>query len=324
MIKDIAVSRHHLNFYLEESSLIVEDAGSQNGFTVNGKISKEAIKLEHNDSLGVGKRVFRVIDAGRENDFPVESFIEQASPAETFRMSEEVQKSSSRSQKKSLMRPLLIAAIVAIVLLGVLSKQESSEQDDSNRTIASQAEVEGVAEQPLPSSGYKSDNFRYKSVNEIRSKAKFKEAMRDYNNLNYTRALLLFQEARTLNPANELALTYENYTVQKIEQKLSNLEKDAERSVSRLQFRRAKIQCLQILTTLSEEVPGLAQKITKEALNRSIAVNKSGKVRFRSITQEETLLHIPCQKTKRKKLCEKALRVITLSRQRLGEEDVIQ
>ena len=62
VLDDVQISRHHLRIYRETQNLMIEDLGSTNGTTVNGKALKKAQKLKHDDTVTMGEDVtFKVI-----------------------------------------------------------------------------------------------------------------------------------------------------------------------------------------------------------------------------------------------------------------------
>src|SRR5688500_13000207 len=66
VVNDPAVSRYHINFYLKDGELIAEDAGSANGFAVNGQPCKgSSVKLTLGDKIVIGTKEYRVEDPAK-------------------------------------------------------------------------------------------------------------------------------------------------------------------------------------------------------------------------------------------------------------------
>jgi len=329
-IKDKTISRYHLNIFLDaENQIIVEDAGSQNGFAINGNYYKEPKKLTEGDELQIGTQILILATEGQEivknNIVTPEVATPETSdaynnfdfPQEDIEINPKLK--PSKSSKNPINKRYVIYGVVALLLFIVFKPSKK----EGRKIASTQTTNKNDFEKSLPADAFKKKNsFKQKSVNEIRSNAKFREAQRDYKNENFSRALLLFQEAKTLNPGNEKAQYYVKQTQEKITKRLNILYQDSIRSLENNQYRRAKIQSLQILTILSEEIPGFSKKITRDALNRSLAKNSTAKAK--TLSQEETLLGLPCARTTKEDLCQKALNFILLSRQKLGEEDVLE
>ena len=295
VIRDPAISRYHLNFYVKDEQLIIEDAGSQNGFMVNGRQANSAVQLRPGDRILVGSAEYTVRLPGtpdtRVNSTPQKTFEAASIPVD------------DSTQKRIRIYAL---AVIALFLFAFLSKKDES--------AGTKVEDAGeYSDRPSPPS---KPNHRTKSPSEIRSESLFREAMRDYENANYSRALIGFRDARTLNPENEEALNYIEFSETRLNNELEELIKDANRSLKYLQYRRGKSQAARVLAILSEQIPGYSRKVAQEASGTVHQKRPGG--------QEETLLQIACDKTRNPDQCNKALEIIREARRLLGEEDTWQ
>lgn len=62
---DLSVSRYHFKIHLREKSHHLEDLGSGNGTTLNGKKVKGTVPLKHGDRIQVGKTVLQYLQVGK-------------------------------------------------------------------------------------------------------------------------------------------------------------------------------------------------------------------------------------------------------------------
>ena len=301
VVRDPAVSRFHLNLYLKDGRLIVEDAGSENGFVVNGRLLKSATALNPGDRLSLGSTEFLVRLAGavatpRDSAAPRGTPIPVAVP----------QGGGVPARFK-----LYAVVVVALGAAFVMSKQKT------DAPVATEAkDALEVTEKKLTMTD-DIKKFQQKSVTEIKADSKFREAKRDYDNGNYSRAILGFREALTFNPANEGATEFLSFAEEGLKKQLDALAKDSQRSFERLQYHRSKGQAQQILTILSEQIPGFVQRVLRE----EATPQDGGR---RTASQEDTVLEIPCDKTSAVDLCKNAVSTIKRCRQLLGEEDVLK
>ncbi|MBS1984270.1 MAG: FHA domain-containing protein [Bdellovibrionales bacterium] len=303
VVRDATVSRYHLNFYIKDGRLIVEDAGSQNGFMVNGQMAAGAVALSLGDRILVGNSEYSVQDPDApEAPSPMAAAAPLTSASYTAFKSKY---DASPNQKRF---KLYAYGGVALVLFAIALKNNKKEDERAPASVKDEATT------ALPSA--KDKNYRTKSETEILSEAKFREAMRDYDNGNYNRALQGFQESQTLNTENEDAVKYIELTEIRLGAQITDLQKDANASMKNLQYRRAKGQAARVLTILSEQIPGYGRKIAQE----SSSANNAKHV----ISQEETLLKIPCEQTREQKSCEEALAIILEARRQLGEENTLK
>lgn len=300
IVKDPSISRYHVNFYIKEDQLIVEDAGSQNGFLVNGKQLGAAVQVKPGDRILVGATEYYVRLPGVSVE-PAPSVGEPQ--AKIYDNAAHAMPVDNSTQKRIRLYAIVVIALFAVVFF---SKKEE-------KTAAVAEDAASISDRPSPPS---KPNHRTKSPSEIRSESLFREAMRDYEDANYSRAMIGFQDARTLNPENEEALNYIEFSETRLTNQLNELLKDGNRSMKYLQYRRGKSQAARILAILSEQIPGFGRKIAQES-------NTAADQR-RTPGQEETLLQIPCDKTRNPDLCNKALEIIRESRRLLGEEETWQ
>lgn len=298
VVRDPTISRYHINFYVKDGELIAEDAGSQNGFLVNGRPAAGAITLNHGDRLTVGASEFKIAKDGvlepspstykaKVDSVPIYASTSGDAPAD----------GSKRRQV------YLIAAVVVLFAI-VLSK-------DDKKKVPVESPAPLTA---LPSDGYKIDTYRKKSLSEIESQAKFHVAKRDFDNGNYSRALNGFKDALTLNPENDEARDYTSQSEARLKSEIDDILAQSLKYMETLQYGRAKALAAQILTILSEQVPGYAKLIAQR--NANVGEGRA------PASQEESLLDLPCERTApHEKICGQALEIIKISRKRLGEED---
>ncbi len=316
VFRDATVSRYHLNFYIKDGQLIVENAGSQNGFLVNGQPATGAVFLNLGDHLYFGSREFLVgrpdVRGGAGNEFSQSASSNGATqnlnsrPAATFNATFNLADASSMPSK----RTFIYGGLAAFVIFMVVSNKKSEE---ISRVPASSDSDFAAA--PLSADGYGADAFTQKSLTEVQAEGRFREAQRDFNNENLSRALLGFQEALTLNPGHEGAMEYLERTESEQKKRLTELLKDAQRSYQLQQFRRSKERALRVITALSDENPNYGRKIAEEGALSTAQKNQG---------QEEILLAFPCKEARESKICETALDIVTRSRERLGDQDVIK
>lgn len=304
VIRDTAVSRYHLNFYLQNNQLIVEDAGSQNGFLVNGSPATGAVILSVGDRLAFGSREYEVAMEGMPQT-------PRASPQNAARGTVNVQAVSVRLPSNN--RRFLVYGGAAIFLALVFMNEPKKDATSSFPATTSDDMSLGA----LSAEGYAGDRYTQRSLTDVQADGRFREALRDYNNENYSRALLGFQESLTLNAGHEGAAEYLEKTEVEIKKRLEDLLKDAQRSYQVMQFRRSKERAMELLTLLSNENPNYGRKIAEEgvAVNATLAKSQG---------QEEILLRFPCKDTREEKICNSALEIVRRCREKLGEEDMIK
>ncbi len=303
VMKDSKVSRYHVNFYLSNGNLVVEDAGSQNGFLVNGTPGTGAMILKTGDKLFFGSYEYVVSKQG-------ETFSAAQAMPQSARINIDVTPQYSATPKNN-PRKLLLYLVVAGLGLFILKTEYLDKQN--NATLP--AEPLDMIESPLALDTPGSKHVT-KSLSEVTAEGKFKEGMRDYYNGNYTQAKLSFDEAFTINPSQTEAQEYLLKTNTAIQQKVDSLIKDATKSYSTLQYQRARAEAFEALAVITEELPGWSRKLASEEGNELKDERKEG--------QEEILLTFQCDKTERKKACEDAIKIIKSCRQKLGVEDAIR
>ena len=313
VIKDPSVSRYHLNFFLKDGSLFVEDAGSQNGFILNGQRMNGLSPLKLGDTVSFGTKHYVVSTRGgpsvpaQAQPIPRQNPVMQSAP----NWARPAQRSSPprRALQAGPLKPLFFL-IVGLVVLSVVFRQQELKTD---KPPASSNISKPTA--ALSNEGYKPQAERQKSIGEVQSESKFRQALRDYNNGSFSRAMIGFREALTLNPANDLASEYLQMVDLELKKQLADLLKDGERSYANLQYQRAKSQSMRILSVMSEQVPGYGRKIAQDM---STSLNP------KSFTQETNLLNVPCSRSTEPKACEKAIELLKDSRRMLGEEDALK
>jgi hypothetical protein len=307
-----SISRHHATLYLADSGLVIEDAGSQNGVRVNRKPIAVATSLKLGDRIEVGGMEMEVTDNPQGPTVRL-----AAAPAAPERR-EEVNFRVRSVEKKPVSRTLLFGSLaVFVALMALMLLPDPS----ANRNPAG---VEGGLPpltkddltKALNSDSYTKGNHILKTPTEVEAESRFKQAMRDYYNGNYSRSIVVLKQALVANPSHEEAAEYLQFAERRLNNQIDTLMKSGQRSYSVLQYSRARSEFSQVLSILSEQIPGYWQRVSSD-LN-----TKEGD--DRRPAQEEVLLQIPCDKTKRKESCKLAVDMIRLCRKLLGDEDVLK
>lgn len=303
VLQDQAVSRYHINFFLKGNQIIAEDAGSQNGFLVNGQPATAPVILNLGDRVFVGSREYTLTDANTP------SFLGAAAQSPNFSQPKAQLRQVSTRQGSGLTPLRLVAILTVLAIAGLVAT------DDSNHAAKRNPASVQIDLAPLPDESFIKTSPANRSEGEIRAESKYREALRDYNHGNLSRAILGFREALTLEPKHEMARDFEQLAVKDLEKELEKLLTEAQRSYANLQFTRTKARTVRILTLLSEQVPQFANQMGQEALARDPAADRS---------QEQILIRMPCDRTRNAEVCKKAVELLQKSRKFLGEEDVLK
>ncbi len=290
VLSDQTISRYHLNLYQNEGQIILENAGSSIGFKVNGKSAGNNTTAQPGDEVQIGNLSFVIGVDG--------SFKKTATNSAT--------NSPHRASGLNPVR-LLIVAIVLIVL-GVAFMEEE-------KPVSKQVSQNPPKLKPLKLPDHLGENMDTRGATEITAAGRFKEAMRDYFNQNYVRAINGFQDALTLDPSHSKARYYLNNAELRLESLIKRTLKDAELSFRLSKYQRSRLQSARALNTLSEQIPGFARKIADE---KKRARNPA------TVDHEIILLSIPCKETQLAKECEKGIEILRLSRRALGEEGTLK
>lgn len=307
VLKDNSISRHHLNIYIKDGRVLVEDAGSRTGFFINGVAQRKAVILKKGDALKVGSQVFVFFSGLAEKHTPKpKGNTGFSNPS----FEEEPEDNKAHSGRLKL---YLGAAVVLIFMLTFMSEDASKKSIPMVQDVVLDSES---VQKSIDVADIKAQTIRHKSIAEIEAEGKFQEGLREYHNENYVRATKFFNNALTQNPNMERAEDYLQFSESRLKNKIKLLMEDGQRSFSLLQYTRAKAQFAQVLSILSEQIPGYWQRIAQKARNK-----KEG---TRSPAQEETLLDIPCEQTKMESKCKLSVELIKQSRILLGEENSIR
>jgi hypothetical protein len=305
VLADPSISRYHVNLYPQGSVLVVEDAGSKTGFFVNGIAQRGTVTLKSGDVLKIGNQSFSlfVASGAMADDGAGASF----SGIPTSQSSE----GSGDDAKR---RRLIIYGAAALFLVAALVSQQDTPakvplagEDTLSADKVTKAIEANISEAEL---------HRHKARGEIEAEGKFQEGMRDYNNGNYVRSIQRFEEALTQNPSMSSAADYLQFSQARLKTQISDLMQDGQRSFALLQYSRAKAQFAQVLSIMSEQIPGYWQQVSQKSLGQPENARRPA--------QEETLLDIPCERTKDAATCKLAVELIKQARNALGEEDTIR
>jgi len=304
VLSDPSISRYHVTLYPKNETLIVEDAGSKTGFFVNGVAQKNPSALKNNDILKIGNQTFSVF-IGEGTGMVDDSF---RVPPESPSASNPDESDDQQSKRR---RMILYGAVAAFVIALALGGGEAEKPplagsaEDLNAETISRALAADAPE-----------TLRRKSRGEIEAEGKFQEGMREYSNGNFVRAVGRFEEALTQNPNMGSAADYLQFSQARLKRQVDDLMQDGQRSFALLQYSRAKAQFALVLSIMSEQIPGYWQQMAQKTLSTDSEA--------RSPAQEETLLSIPCDRTKEQATCRLAVELIKQARYALGEEDTIR
>jgi predicted component of type VI protein secretion system len=309
VVNDAAVSRYHVNFYIKDGALIAEDAGSANGFLINGQPVGGPTQLQPGDRVYIGSREYRVALAGQGMGMAAQEQAQMRPRAQPQRP-RSTQARARPVPSGSGNNPLRIVLILGI--LGLVAVSLNKEEPAPLRQPAGNEDFIGL---DLNAEGFASKPHVSKTLNEIKADQKFLEALRDFNNKNYSRAILGFRHVLTINPSHSKAQSYMQEAETALDTTLKSLYQDAQRSYARLQYGRAKGQTKRMLTIIIEQIPQYSRQIATENLASS---------QDKARSQEEILLKTPCAQNKsHQEICKRAVELLRQSRRALGEEDTL-
>jgi pSer/pThr/pTyr-binding forkhead associated (FHA) protein len=307
VLNDPSVSRYHLNLHISGGELTVEDVGSKTGVLVNGLTRRQAVKLNPGDRIQIGSTEFVLARAGEATPIPQR-------PVAKAPLTDPISGENVDPGRESLRKRLRLytgAGIGLVVLYFALGTGGEKE------VVKPQDLTSDQIEKTFQSGTYQADRFRSKSPSEIEAEATFLEALRDYNNGNFSRALVILDQALMQNREMEIASEYRLYAEARLNSQVGELMQDGQRSFSLLQYSRARSQFTTVLTILAEQIPGYLQMVAQRTQSLS-------NDRRPAQEQEQNLLDIPCEKTRHEAQCKMAVELIKQSRQRLGEEDTLK
>jgi hypothetical protein len=212
----------------------------------------------------------------------------------------------------------MITAGVAVLVIGglFLMPNDAAQRTPAAATPSLEPLTKDDLTKALNSEAYTKGNHIPKTPTEVEAESRFRQAMRDYYDGNYSRAIVVLKHALVANPSHEEAAEYLQFAERRLNNQIDSLLKSGQRSYSVLQYARARSEFSQVLSILSEQIPGYWQRISAD-LNAATDDD-------RRPAQEEALLKVPCDKTKRKDSCKLAVDMIRLCRKLLGEEDVLK
>jgi hypothetical protein len=308
IVKDPAISRHHLNFYIQGNQLIVEDAGSQNGFLINGSYPGKHAGLQHGDELTFGQKSYRIWDADNADRSP-----KKASPMPNAFSSTGLFNvgSSTIGVPTAVNRRFVIYGVAAIALVAVLVSGNKEKAPIVE-------EAKGIDEvlKPLPTESYAKITPALKGPSEVLAESRFREALRDYYQGNYSRAIVGLQDSLALNPSNEESRSFLSRAEILLKTQLDEILTRSVNLYQDLHYKKAKSLGLEVLTILSEQTPGYVRKLAQD--NEKIASQNN------NLSHEDIMIQTDCNKTQYEKHCTKALDLIRRCRKMLGEENVLK
>jgi hypothetical protein len=302
VLNDPSISRYHVNLYPKESNLIVEDAGSKTGFFVNGVAQRAPTSLKNGDLLKLGTQTFSIfIGAGTVSEEAIRT------PLGGAPLGGDAADEGTLGRRRKILYGAVAVFLIALALGGQKEEAPPLAQDEI-------LDADSVSK-ALDARLLNADSARHKSRGEIEAEGKFQEGMREYNNGNYVRAIGRFEEALTQNPTMGTATDYLQFSQARLKTQINDLMQDGQRSYALLQYSRARAQFAQVLSIMSEQIPGYWQQIAQKSLSSDSD---------RKPAQEDSLLDIPCDRTKEQATCKLAVELIKQARQALGEEDTIR
>lgn len=310
VIKDSSISRHHLNFYIQNDDLIVEDAGSQNGFLVNGLYPGKNAVIKHGDEISFGQHTYYVWDADnpeRQKTFKNPSSKSFSSAHPHLDLLGSKLKLPAIQNKR-----ILIYGIAGILILFIVLGNKKNKPNE--QTINNPHEDEIL--QALPTDSFKKSLPDSKGPTEVLAESRFREALRDYYNENYSRAIVGLQDSLALNPANEETKSFLSRAEMQLSTQLDSLMVLAANLFQDLHYKKSKSVALEVLTILSEQTPGYVRKLAQE--NEKIATQNN------NLSHEDIMIQLDCNKTQYEKHCNKAIDIIKKSRRMLGEENALK
>jgi hypothetical protein len=322
VVSDTSISRYHINFYIKNGQLLAEDAGSSNGFSVNGQFFKEAVALKAGDTIAVGNKEFLIFDPSKPmpkapSPKPTRpmNFSTQAPRAHIATASVGASAGASAGANSPNQKRLLVYSFATAAVLGVLifAREGEVASGPTNRSPA------GVPHSIAPLS---SENFHtYQRIprtsDEVRAEARFRESLRDFYNGNYSRAMIGFKDTLGVMSTHEGANDYSIKAEVELQGQLNDLIEDSKRSLSILQFQRAKGQALRVLSIVSEQIPQYSRKIASEVHT----ANPGDPIP----SQEDILLGVPCESARKyQSECKEAIQLLKQSRKLLGEEESLK
>lgn len=308
ILKDPSVSRYHIHIYLKDDKIIVEDAGSRSGFFVNGRAQKNAASLKKGDVLQVGNQKFTigVTEIAKRTPTSKKDEEEIGNPfAQEENTADEIDPSKKRIR--------IYAAVIALMALFYAIQPEEKPVAPMIQDLEVNAKT---IQDSLQKAEVNKKVMKTKSMTEMEAEGKFHEGLRDYHNGNFVRAIQLFNQSLTQDPNFEKAQDYVQYARGRLKKQINDLMQDGQRSFSLLQYQRAKSQFSQVLSILSEQIPGYWQREAQKIMNKES--------HDRRPAQEENLLNIPCEETKMEAKCRLAVELIKQSRILLGEENSLK
>ncbi len=312
-----SISRHHATLYAQNNQLIIEDAGSQNGVRINSKKIAVATSLSVGDVIELGGIELEVGDT--EQPAPKVEIKAKIVPPQAQFEEKNFESSSAASKVKrpanGSKRPLMIGVALAILVLGIfLMPDEETARGPASNVDENPLSKDEITK-ALNSDSYAKHKYSPKTPTEVEAESRFRQAMRDYYDGNYSRAIVVLKQALVANPSHAEATEYLQFAEKRLDNQIDLLMKSGQRSYSVLQYSRARSEFNQVLSILSEQIPGYWQRVSSEL---------NAKDSDRRPAQEEVLLNVPCSKTRRKESCALAVEMIQLCRKLLGEEDVLK
>lgn len=318
VLNNSTVSRYHVNIYIKDQAVIVENAGSQSGFYINGEPIQDSKAIQHGDVLYLGSISLSFVRAGevpvRKSSSPNKSSTQNDASESLYKMASKASQKSMGGGSLNVTRILMYGGLALV--FGFLMFSEDTNQTSKTPSDGQDAPL-AFGLKPLPADAYLKNSKALRSEDDVRAEGKYQEGLRDYYNQNYGRARVAFQEAMEFNPEHSKSIEYLAKTDTKMLESVNKSIRDAEQSFGLGQLKRAKWQAAAALSILSQQIPGytrkLAQESDSEAIKRNLAQG-----------QEESLLGIPCDQTLHKEKCKAALSILVESRRALGDEDVIR
>jgi pSer/pThr/pTyr-binding forkhead associated (FHA) protein len=309
VIRDPAISRHHLNFYIQNDYLLVEDAGSQNGFLVNGTFPGKNSKLKHGDEISFGQNSYYVWETNNpERKISKKNSANHAfaSSAKKIDFGVDLSSTPNKLNKRFVIYGVL-GILFAVLFLGNKKTDQNKNTNEANNDDPIKS---------LPTDGFKRDTPALKGPTEVLASSRFREALRDYYQGNYSRAIVGLQDSLALDPTNEESKSYLSRAEILLKNQLDELLIESASLYQGLHYKKSKSLSLEVLTILSEQTPGYVRKLAQD--NEQLATQNN------NLSHEDIMLRTKCEGMQYEKHCIKALDIMSRCRKHLGEENVLK
>lgn len=317
IINDPTVSRYHLNIYLKNDQVIIENAGNASGFFLNDQVIHQNASLRIGDQVRFGRAILFLGEVGQ--------VIPKRQASASFNNTQsQYNFSAAKSAGPGMNTKQLIIRGTMLVMIVLLVYKMSTNQEDpaiSRQPAAEESKKEAFLIND-PQFNAVEENYQHaepilRGAQDIIAENTFKKGQREYFNKNYVQAIMQFNKALSENPSLEIAKRYLVRAQQRYKVQLEEYLSDANNSYRIGHFNRSKSQATKILTMLSEQIPGYIYRLTNS--------NRTPDGRPTEIKiQEDLLVEIPCGQTTEPEICKSALDLVRRNRLELHDEEALK